>query len=356
MTNKLNIESFSRRLIIVRRMRGFSIKDFHSMLNEFISYTDYKVIEDGLIAPTNELFLLIATKLEISPRYLLKPIQVDIERIDFENLQYLNQSDQSKLINYTRFHLERIIVLENKLSPRQTCLEKLKELTIENSSDIEVAATRFRELLGIGYKSIANLSRLLEEENIKIIPYTKLKNFESTSTCFDLKHYVIVFNNNIEHHTVEDSRLFLLKEVAYLFLNLSAFQEEKRHELCMQFALAVLLPLNFVQIYFGDKRSNIYTNELRYINSYFGISPIAILYRIFYLKIITKWRFNMYRANYNKNFDYLKANDYKGTEDLYGFDHLLIQAIVNKKITEFEAAEFSNQNYEDFQMKYLDCL
>jgi hypothetical protein len=353
---QLSLESFSKRLVILRSMRRYSIVDFHSMLNDSISLANYIKMEIGLYDPSNELFYLIASKLQISPKYLCKEFKVNLDGVNFENLYYLYPKDQTAIINYTRFNLERIIELELKLSPRNTCLEKLKEVPIHNAADIETAATTFRDLLGIGYKSIANLSRILEEEHIKIIPYTKLHNFESTSSCFDLKHYVIVFNNNLEHHTVEDSRLFLLREIAQLFLDLSAVDEGKRNKICYQFALAVLLPLNFVHIYFGEKRKSIYTSELKYINSYFGISPIAILNRIYLINIISRGKFHKYRATYNKTYLNIKTHSYKSAEDLYGFDHLLIQAIVNKRITEFEAAEFRYQNQEDFQKEYLDSL
>jgi transcriptional regulator with XRE-family HTH domain len=356
MINEQNFFYFSKSVKQIRILRGFNTSTFHSLLLDKVTLKQYINIENGTFIPNTELAYLIANKLEIQIKFLIKPILVNLDSLEFKNLDLVLTNDHTRFLNFVRYRLEKMIELEIKLKPKSTGLKILTELKIQNEFDIEKAASKFREILEIGFKSIANLTRILEEDSIKIIHCDLYPSFESTSTIFNSEHFIIIINNDLKHYSIEDTRLFLLKEVANLFLNLSNIPEENRNEFKDRFAHAVLLPQDFVSSFFGDKRDCIFISELRYVNSYFGISPVAILKRISHLKIISDWKLKTYRAKYNKHFKNLKTHGYKGTEDLIVYDNLLVQAIVSKKITEYEAAYFSNQNLEDFQKEFLDKL
>lgn len=133
------------------------------------------------------------------------------------------------------------------------------------------------QILKIGNYRIYNIFEMLEERNIKVLKPSVDKSFSGMSTVIEEKIGVIVFNNTTEIPLVR-KRFTMLHELGHLFLDLSSFNEKRVN------VYVISLPERCcsqkkVLAYFGGKRVKVYTNELKMIKQYFGISIPAIMYR-----------------------------------------------------------------------------
>ncbi len=335
-------------------MRGFSLQDLSDALKGNLSKQSLNRLETGEAKPDDSILSQLCKVLDVTLDYFFKENSVSLTQVEFRKLQKLSVKEQDKVRTQTLDFLERYFELENLLGMDNNLPFLPKSFKIENRNDIELAAEKMRiEILKIGNDPIYNIFEMLEERNIKVFETIVDKSFSGMSTVIEEKIGVIVFNNTTEIPLVR-KRFTMLHELGHLFLDLSSFNEKESERLCDQFAGAMLLPKEKVLAYFGGKRVKVYTNELKMIKQYFGISIPAIMYRAKAFDLISDSYLKFFMVNYNKFYLKQEQDGYEGKEESGRFLQLLMRAVAQEVITSTKAASLNNQILGDFRKLHLD--
>lgn len=345
---------FSDRLKNARKMSGLSLQDLSDRLHHSISKQDLNRLELGIMQPDSEILAQLSSALNVSLDFFFKENTVALEHVEFRKLQKLPAKKQEKVKTCTVEYLERYFELENLLGLNYELPFKPKKFKVSHQQSIEGAAIKMREeILNIGNDPISNIFELLEEHHIKVFPTIEDPAFSGMSTIINKKIGVIVFNDHPEIPLVR-KRFTLLHELAHLFLDLECIEEKQSEKYCDAFACAMLLPGDKIKEYFGGKRIKVFTNELKIIKQYYGISLPAIMYRAKAFDLITPHYLKFFMINYNRYYKKEEMHGYDGKEHSSRFIQLLIRAVAQEIITSSKAASLNNQVLGDFREQFLD--
>lgn len=345
---------FPDRLKNARKMNGFSLQDLSDSLGNGLSKQALNRLETGELKPDSEILSQLCKALNVTLDYFFKDNSVALEQVEFRKLQKLPIKEQEKVKGRTVEFLERYFEIENLLGLNNELPFTPKSFKVKSSADAEKAATQMRiEILKIGKDPISNIYEMLEENNIKVFKTTVDKSFSGMSTIIGGKVGVIVFNDNKDIPLVRQ-RFTMLHELGHLFMNLEGIEEKESERICDAFAGAMLLPGDKVLEYFGGKRIKVYTNELKMIKKYFGISLTAIMYRAKAFDLVTDSYLKFFMVNYNKYYKPQEFFGYDGIEETSRFVQLLVRAVAQEIITSTKAASLNNQILGDFRKEHLD--
>lgn len=345
---------FPDRLKNARKMNGLSLQELSDRLGNSLSKQALNRLETGQLKPDSDILSQLCKVLNVTLDYFFKDNSVALEKVEFRKLKKLPVKEQEKVKSRTVEFLERYFEIENLLGLGNEIPFKPQSYKIKNHDDVESAAMEMRnKILKIGTDPISNIYELLEENNIKVFPTVVEPSFSGMSTIIDNKVAVIVFNT---HDTIPKvkKRFTLLHELGHLFLDLSAIEKEKWERYCDHFAGAMLLPGDKILEYFGGKRVSVYTNELKLIKQYYGISLPAIMYRAKAFNLVSDHYMKFFMVNYNKYYRRQEMEGYDGKEETNRFVQLLIRAVAQEVITSTKAASLNNQILGDFRKQYLD--
>ena len=149
---------------------------------------------------------------------------------------------------------------------------------------------------------------------------------------------VIVINKQM---STERKRFTALHELGYALLHFPEDIDEKVEEqYCNIFANDVLMPrLTFLQS-IGEKRHDIALVELKNLQSEFGISVDALMYKARYLDVISENRYTTYwkKKNFDPNFKSQVEKSIIDDEHSTRFENLIYRALSSGLITESKAA------------------
>lgn len=345
---------FPDRLKNARKMNGLSLQDLSDSLGNSLSKQALNRLETGELKPDSEILSQLCKALNVTLDYFFKDNSVTLEHVKFRKLQKLPVKEQEKVKGRTIEFLERYFEIENLLGLNNSLPFTAKSFKVQSFEDAEKAARAMRyDILKIGNDPIFNIYEMLEENNIKVFKTTVDKSFSGMSTIIDGKVGVIVFNDSDEIPLVR-KRFTLLHELGHLFMDLEGIEEKFSEKLCDTFAGAMLLPSEKVMEYFGGKRIKVYTNELKMIKKYFGISLSAIMYRAKSLDLISDSYLKFFMINYNRFYKAQEFEGYVGKEETSRFVQLLVRAVAQEVITSTKAASLNNQILGDFRKEYLD--
>jgi Zn-dependent peptidase ImmA (M78 family) len=306
-------------------------------------------LETGEAKPGSEMLSTFCKTLDVTNDYFFRESTFSLEDIRFRKLKKLPAKEQEKVIHQTVEYLERYLELENLLGIDNTLSFIPKSKKIKKPSDIEAAAFELRANWGIGEDTIFNVIEMLEEHHIKVLPLVVDTAFSGMSTIIKDTIPVVVLNNSKEIPIVR-KRFTAMHELAHLYLDLSAFDENESEKLCDVFAGAMLLPAEKLKQYFGAKRTRVIMKELYMIASDYGISLAAIMYRAMNLDIISAAYHKFFMINYNRYKTKEKEFDvYSGKEESDRFLQLLIKAVAEEVISTTKAAALNNQKLGDFR-------
>lgn len=349
---------FPERLKNARKMKGYSLQDLSERLETTITKQDLNRLESGVKLPDSGVISRLCKVLDVTHEYFTRTSSVTLENIEFRKLKKLPVKTQERVKHQTVEFLERYMELEELLSLDNNLPFKIRSYPVNIESDVDSAANVMREHLQLGKDPIYNIYGALEENSIKIYKVDVEPSFSGMSTVISDKVAVIVFNDNKELPLVR-KRFTLLHELAHLFLDLSKFEEDEKkvEKLCDRFAGAMLLPEKTLLEYFGGKRDKVYANELKAIRSSNGISLPAIMYRAFYLNLISSHHFKYFMVRYNQFYkkEEIEGKGYEGREGTDRFIQLLLRGVAQEIISTTKAASLNNQTLGDFREQHLDA-
>lgn len=345
------MKHFSERLKAARKMNGVSLQDLSDAIQNKLNKQALNRLENDEAKPDSETISLLSKALKVNSDYFFRESTVILDDVRFRKLKKLPVKEQEKITSNTVEFLERYLELEDLIGINNDLKFKPKSFKVKTAADIEFAAQQIRNEWKLGQDPLPNIIEMLEENNIKVFQLPVDKSFSGMSTIIKDKIAVIVLNNNKEIPIVR-LRFTALHELAHLYLDLSAFEDDDKacEKMCDLFAGALLLPEEKIKQYLGFKRVQVIPKEWYMIAAHYGISIAATMYRAYTVSIITPSYHKFCMINYNKfNTKEKEYKVYEHEENSDRFLQILIKAVAEEVISTTKAASLNRQKLGDFR-------
>lgn len=346
------MEALSQRIKNARVMRGYSLDELVKKMGNIVSKQALSKYERGLMEPSGKVIFQLASALELKVDYFIRPLTT-IENVEFRKKSSLPKMKEKQILEIVRDNAERYLELEQLLDIDFNFCNPIKDIVVQDDSDIEVVVRELRKSWWVGMRELRNILELLEDKGIKIIEIDQNDKFDGLSAMVNNGEIpVVVINKNL---SVERKRFTSMHELGHLLITFSEQCSDKDIEkLCHKFANAMLLPKQSLIEEIGEKRKNVSIQELIAIKEQYGISIAAILLRLRDLSIISESYYkSLYIRYITKNLNEDNLGRYSGIESSSRFDMLLFRAVSEEIITMSRAAELSNEKITDFRNKYF---
>ena len=174
--------------------------------------------------------------------------------------------------------------------------------------------------------------------------------FDGLATFADGKYPVIVVNANF---SLERKRFTLLHELGHILMNLPQEKESDIEKYCNSFAAELLMPMEILEDEFGKKRKDINFVELASIQTKYGISIKAILYRLGEAGILSKERMTQYYKQISfsaKLKSFINESRFATPEKSDRFERLVYRAMSQELITASKAAALLHTDLNNMYM------
>lgn len=343
------------RIKSARLLAGLSLRELANALDGIVSHNAISKYEKGEMMPDSKVLIALSKVLDVKTDYFLRPHTVEISNIEFRKKSSLNVKKTNSIKENIKDNIERYIELETFLNFKNTFINPVKNVVIENVEDVEKAVEQLLHQWDLGFNALPNVIEILEDKDIKVVEIDADEKFDGLSGWANNTIPVIVINKNF---TVERKRFTALHELAHLLLSMNSekFTHKDIETFCNVFAGAMLLPKQTIFNELGEKRSSISLNELIYIKESYGISIQAIMARARGLGIISNDQFIRFRMWVNSNENHKKEigyGEYKGVEHSSRFKQLLYRATAEEIISMSKAASLSNVKLAQFRDEFM---
>ena len=339
-------EIFAQRLKSARVMKGYSMDELVTAMDNILSKMTISKYEKGLIAPNSTILIALSNALGQPVDYFFRPIAVQVESIKFRKKKSkLSVKQENSIKENISDLVERYITIEeicNKTVPFESPFKK----KITYPKQVKEAAMNLREIWNIGVDGIVNVIDLLEEHGIKVVEVEASDSFDGLSTLVNDKYPVIVLNKNFQS---ERKRFTALHELGHILFSFGGSVSEKEEEsLCNLFANEMLILEQEFKRLVGNFRHDISYQELRSIQLQYGISCDALMYKAKNNGIISEQRYKTYyyQKSRSKEFKKLVERNLYPNEESNRFNSLVYNALSNELITVSKAASLLNQSIE----------
>lgn len=330
-------------------MKGWSLQDLSDKLNNQVSKQALSFYEAGTNKPANDVLMSLCRALEVSVDFFEREEKVEIEKISFRKLKKLAQKEQDRVVASTQDFINRYVELENMLNIAS--IVKLSRQKVTKDSDVEKAAMKLREDWELGTDPLANVIELLEDHHIKVYEIKADRSFNGMSAWIKKQIPVIVINSS-DDLPLDRKRFTALHELGHLYLDLDHCEEKEQEKLCNRFAAAMLIPKDILLNEVGGMRGRIFISELGQLKMQYGISIMALIYRMKDLDLITESYHKHLMAMFGRmgmRTHEPEAYDYKGQEKSHRFIQLLLRGVAEEIISTSKAAALNNQKLPDFR-------
>jgi Zn-dependent peptidase ImmA (M78 family)/DNA-binding XRE family transcriptional regulator len=353
---------FAIKLKELRERNLFSLQDLADQIG--VAKQSIHKFENGLVNPSSETLLKIATALNVTYSYFFE--NPGNNNFNFQNIKF---REEHKIFNKEGFkneikeevyrYLSKFRELETIMGEEREFENPLDGFEIETDKDIEKAAKIIRRKWKIGNAPINDVVETLETKGVYIVEVNRLENFAGLSGTVNDDIPIIVLNEN--SLTVERKRFTALHELGHIVLEFAEdFSEKKIEFFCDTFAGAVLLVDEILYNELGKNRTVISLAELKRIKELYGISIQAIIMRASTTKFIdNKTSVDWWRSynEWNTGSDTTRSDfgNFRCNEKSTRFNNLLVRGVAENKLSLSKAAELAGRKI-DVMRKELDEL
>lgn len=330
-----------------RLLRGMSLQGLADALGD-ISKQALSKFETGRDVPNSARLLQLAKILELKAEYFFRPVEVRLERVEFRKKTRLTKKDREAIVEQTRDHLERYLILESlfEVADAERRGFAAHSIQVSDPQDAEEAAEKLRRKWNIGFDAIENLTELLEDKGIKVVELDAPESFDGLSAWVDEKHPVIILNRN---KAGERQRFTVAHELGHLVMDMAKGADEEK--LCHRFAGAFIFPKECVLRELGEHRKQVSWQELILLKEKYGLSLAAMLSRgrdlgIFPPSVVTSAIITMKQQGLWKK----EPHELK-REQPTRFDRLLYHSLAEGLISLPKAAELMVVPVEELEYK-----
>lgn len=340
---------FQNRLKSARQLKGLSLRDLTTLLNNKISRQSISQYENGAMKPTRKNLLLLCEALGVSLEYFNRPT-IELKEIEFRELEKIPAKERQQIEAKAADFLGRFLELEELLGVENSFENPIPNNLITTFEEVEQATIDLRKTWGLGDNKIPSIVELLEEKGIKICELSIADAFSGMVAKAGDGIYVMVLNNR-EEVPIDRKRFTALHELAHIILNFGEGVAKETKELyCHYFAKAMLFPKSRVKLELGGLRKHIHLGELLAIKRQYGISLQALLHRLRDLKVITEHHYTQQRKMINqKGWKKIEPGIYYGKEQSNRMMQLIYRGIAEEIISTSKAANLYGTNLATFR-------
>lgn len=352
---------FAARLKQAREAAGFTMKELSEEVG--VSANAIKKYEHGENMPSSGNLLKLARALGVRSEYFFRPLKVALENVEYRK----HASTPKKLLNQINGDVmdqaERWIELLNlypdsvKPVPTFKLPGNLPD-SIDTLEGIEAIAKTMRNEWELGQNPIPDMIDTLESKGIMIISTDKAgddpvnltkKRFDGLAGMVNGIPLIVIS----AYQPGDRQRFTLAHELGHLVLKgrLNGIDEEQA---CNHFAGAFLLPQQAVIQHIGAKRRSIEARELYLLKHEFGISMMAILYRLGQCGIINDSLQKTYYMQFNKKqWRTIEPGEPYPKEETVLYKQLVYRALAEEYISESKAAELLGVSLSKFHQERM---
>lgn len=345
---KISKEIFARRLKSARKLRGLSMAELENLTQSRIKTSTLSRYERGEIMPSPDNLLVLATALQVKPAYFAKPFKITVDSIEYRKKSVLGKKRTRAIEESVLQRVERYIEVEEILGIQSDFHNPLNDIVITETEEIEDAVDTLLDAWELGFNPLPNVLNQLEELEVKVLEVEEDSKFEGLAIRINEKIPVVVVNRVF---TTEKTRFNALHELGHLVLNFQGLNPTQIEKACHRFAGAMLFPRACVWKEFGKAiRTGIHINELQAVNTIYGISCQAALYRAVDLGIIPGHQIKKYYQLYfNHNREERGLSNYPQEEHTLRLEQLVTRAEASGLIDMHKASELLNIALEEYQ-------
>lgn len=292
------MSAIGTRIEKARKLRGFSLRKLADSTG--LSHTQIRYIEKGQRSLNGPTLLSIAKALDLPVDYFVREETFRSREVSYRKIKALTEKKQSMIWQMIELQVENYLEIEDILAIRHDFTsEYLSDIESIESEDIDDIACCVRDHFALGRSPIASASALLEEMGIIVVGIKGVKGFDGVSLLVD--DYIPVIAYNTEIGQAERVRMTLLHELGHLLLNgkLRAKSEKEIENICTSFASHLLLPDQILKSYFWGRVKSLSMTDLIELQSTYGISIDAIIYRLKALLFISESKYKSYWVKKN---------------------------------------------------------
>ena len=342
---------FKERLQFLRQMKKLSLRDLAEKMQNIVSAQTLSNYEKGVSFPNAEVMTALVDALEVQIDALFRQPSTSWEDVQFSYRKYksLSQMENDTINATVQDYAERYMEIEDILSitPNQHFSLLCQNIEVRTPQDACAMAMRVREHLQLAEEPIVNIHELIEQNGIKLIGIEANTKFDGVD--FTCGHHAFVIYNTTDKSS-ERTRFSIAHELAHLMLNIPEDVDEKLTErLCDAFAGELLLPATRLKALLGEHRNQLSLDELKRIQSIYGISVDAIVTSAQNAGIITQAKGKSYYIlkNTRPNFKRM-AEESVYPKELANkrFESLVYKALSSEVITLSKAAYLLGQDIE----------
>lgn len=292
------MSAIGTRIEKARKLRGFSLRKLADSTG--LSHTQISYIEKGQRSLNGPTLLSIAKALDLPVDYFMREETFSSREVSYRKIKALSEKKQSMIWQMIELQVENYLEIEDILAIRHDFTsEYLIDMESIESEDIDDIACCVRDHFALGRSPIASASALLEEMGIIVVGIKGVRGFDGVSLLVD--DYIPVIAYNTEIGQAERVRMTLLHELGHLLLNdkLRAKSEKEIENICTSFASHLLLPDQILKSYFWGRVKSLSMTDLIELQSTYGISIDAIIYRLKALLFISESKYKSYWVKKN---------------------------------------------------------
>ncbi|MCF8341470.1 MAG: XRE family transcriptional regulator [Chitinophagaceae bacterium] len=310
--------------------------------------------EQGKVIPNSQKLISLGKLFNKKIDYFFSEPEIKLGEINFRKKNKFSKKKVDALKEEIRVQIENYLFVENICSLNTVFKNPIANRLINNKHDVVNAVHYIREVWQIGNDTIHNIIELLEDNEVKVIEVNDdTMQFDGLATKIDNKYYVVVINKNMP---IERKRFTLLHELGHLLLNLNNIEEKDVEKYCNWFASEMLLSTENIMIEFGNKRKSITVEELKNVQSKYGISIKAIVYILSEVEIISQEKVVSFYKNVNakpslKN--EIDSSRFNGNETSIRFENLVYRALSEEIISISKASTLLNTSLEHLRQNLL---
>jgi len=292
-------EIFGARLKTARVINGMSMDDLCAKMNNLVSKQTISKYESGKMFPNSTNLIALANALNVKPDYLFRPFTVSLDRIEFRKKSKMGVKEENSIKEKIRDQIERYIEIEEILGIDSNFVNPVKDNSVIAPSDVYPIVEEVKSLWKLGQDGIPYVIEMLEEHCVKVIEMDAPDTFDGLSGFVGNNKPIIVLNRKFP---VERKRFTAMHELGHLMLNFDETLPQKDIErFCNLFANEMLISQDVFRRILGVSRHDISLNELRAIQSNFGISVEAQMFKAKQLEIISDSRYKYFCITKNQN-------------------------------------------------------
>lgn len=341
---------FAERLVRARKAAGLSMSALAEQVG--VSANAIKKYEHGENMPSSSNLLKLAKALGVRSEYFFRPMNVELEGVEYRKRSNTPQKILDQITGDVMDQAERWAELLDlypdpvKPVPDFALPENLPN-QVASFDDIENIANQMRAEWDLGLNPIHDMIDTLESKGVMIIStdVEAKQKFDGLAGNINATPVVVVSS----HQPGDRQRFTLAHELGHLVLHGRLAGDLDEEKACNHFAGAFLLPKQALLQHLGEHRRAIELREFFMLKHEFGISMMAILYRVGQCNIISGNLQKQYYMRFNKSgWRTCEPGEPYPNETTYLFKQLVYRALGEEYIGESKAAELIGMSISSF--------